>query len=287
MIRFYNKSLDLLVTPDHRMIYLKKSNGEIAMDKQSAYYSQFNGGLYRSSEYKGEDIEAKQIGRHFVPFDLYVQFMAYYLAEGSISWTRKNQLNIAQSKAKHPETYAKIELTLSQLPFKYTALKERFYICDHDLCEYLKQFGKSANKFIPKAIKEASVRQINLFLDAYVSCDGHTRKTKSFIGNRGNSFSSQKSERVFFSSSDQMASDIGELLIKVGKRPSFYLDKVQGVEKEHHNGTYVGNKDLWRIRECHSITSTAFNKDIVQYSGYVYDVELEKNHIMYVRRTVS
>ena len=81
-----------------------------------------------------------------------------------------------------------------------------------------------------------------------------------------------------------MASDIGEMLVKIGHRPSYDLQKTKGIAQTHRNGVYVGNKDLWRIRECYSQTSTEFNKEYIDYSGYVYDIELEKNHILYVRR---
>ena len=242
------------------------------------------GGLYRSSEYVSDNCNYITIGKHIIDFDLYTEFMAYYLSEGSVTSTRKNQFSIAQSKEKHPDNYAKIEKLLSKLPFKYTPLKDKFYLNDADMYSYLKQFGKSANKFVPYEIKTSSPSQISIFLNTYVNCDGHSRKCKSFIGSRGNRFSSEKQERVFFSSSDQMASDIGEMLVKIGHRPSYDLQKTKGIAQTHRNGVYVGNKDLWRIRECYSQTSTEFNKEYIDYSGYVYDIELEKNHILYVRR---
>ena len=284
MIRFSNKSLDVLVTPDHKMVYIKKSDGSIVSDKLAESYTKFMGGLYRSSEYVSDNCNYITIGKHIIDFDLYTEFMAYYLSEGSVTSTRKNQFSIAQSKEKHPDNYAKIEKLLSKLPFKYTPLKDKFYLNDADMYSYLKQFGKSANKFVPYEIKTSSPSQISIFLNTYVNCDGHSRKCKSFIGSRGNRFSSEKQERVFFSSSDQMASDIGEMLVKIGHRPSYDLQKTKGIAQTHRNGVYVGNKDLWRIRECYSQTSTEFNKEYIDYSGYVYDIELEKNHILYVRR---
>ena len=284
MIQFKNRALDMLVTEDHRMVYLHKVKKDILLIKSASDFDKYKGLLYRSSEYKAQDCKAIKIGKHVLPFDAYTEFMAYYLAEGSISWTRKNQFSIAQSKDKHSETYAKIEKVLSKLNLNYRALAERFYLCDHDLCEYLKRFGKSENKHVPEEIKKASPRQMSIFLDAYVTCDGHSRKSKPFVGNRGNGFKSEKDERMFFTSSDQMAGDIGELLVKIGRRPSYELQKIKGVAWVHRNGTYVGNKDLWRIRECYAQTATVFEKNYVDYAGYVYDIELERNHILYIRR---
>lgn len=49
------------------------------------------------------------------------------------------------------------------------------------------------------------------------------RKPKEFIGNHGHRFISEKDERVYFTSSQRLASDLGELLVKIGKRPSYWI----------------------------------------------------------------
>lgn len=284
MVRYSNRSLDMLVTPDHRMVYLDKNNGKIRTDKLAVDYSKFNGGLYRSSEYQADDTPSITIGNTVLPFDLYAQFMAYYLSDGSLFWTRQNQLKITQIKEKSPAVYEKMAALLDKLPFKHTPTKEGFYISSSELYEYLKQFGKCTDKHVPAEIKQASRRQIEIFLTAYVSCDGHIRKNKPFIGNRGSLCASERVERAYSTSSNQMASDLGELILKMGRRPSFSLAKVKGVAQQHRNGVYVGNADVWSIRECYSETATVFDKTMIPYSGRVYDIELERNHIMYVRR---
>ena len=86
MIRFSNKSLDMLVTEDHKMVYVRKSDRKtILSDKTAENYTKFNGGLYRSSEYSSNEIDYITIGKHKIQFDLFAEFMAYYLAEGTIS----------------------------------------------------------------------------------------------------------------------------------------------------------------------------------------------------------
>lgn len=286
MYRFHNRSLDMLVTPDHKMVYISKSDGKTILSNRIAEnYSKNSGGLYRSSDYDGQDIQEITIGTHVICFDLFCEFMAYYLSEGSLFWTRNNQIKITQSKEKHPQQYELIKSCLSKMPFKFSEIQGGFFFNDKCFYQYLKQFGKSPDKHVPKEIKNSSSRQISIFLDAYSICDGHTKKKgKTFVGNRGGFFTPKNRERIFFSSSDQMAADIGEMLTKIGKRPSYKLDKIKGVKQLHRNGVYEGNKDLWRISECHSQTATVFEKTEVSYNGYVYDIELEKNHIFYVRR---
>lgn len=289
LIRFHNRGLDLLVTTDHKMIYLNKTDGRLMDNKNASAFVKTQGGLYRSSEYQYEDVNGIDLSPGYdLDTDAFIEFMAYYLSEGSLSWTREKQgqLKIAQKKSVHEVSYSEIERCLSKLPFVHTPVKDGFYIRNKSLYQYLKQFGKSVNKHVPLFIKNASPRQIRLFLDAYSICDGHSRQRRDrpFIGNRGTLFTPKSTERIFFTSSPQMAADIGELLVKIGKRPSYKLDKIKGVPQKHRNGIYEGNVDVWRISECHSKTSTVFEKSIVSYDDMVYDIELERNHILYVRR---
>ena len=284
MIHFNNKSLDLLVTPEHKMIYLNKTSGLITDNKFAYEYSKNNGGLYRSSEYNSIDVKNIQIGNKEVDFDLFCEFMGYYLSDGSVSMTRNNQFKITKSLSKNKDTFQSIHALMSKMPFKSNPYKEGFYVNDSDFYEYLIQFGKSAEKYIPNEILNCSPRQMGIFLSAFVKCDGNIKKPKSFIGNRGNIFEPKKETRTFFSTSKLLASQLGELIVKTGKRPSFYIDKVEGKEKQFKNGMYVINNNLIRVTECHSKSSTVFNKNEVDYNGYVYDIELERNHIFYVRR---
>ena len=87
-------------------------------------------------------------------------------------------------------------------------------------------------------------------------------------------------------SSKKMADDIGELLIKVGRRPSYHLQKGKGIAVKHKNGVYIGNHDIWIVSECYSKYHTLQSMDIklVDYHDMVHCVELEKNHTLLVRR---
>jgi hypothetical protein len=81
-----------------------------------------------------------------------------------------------------------------------------------------------------------------------------------------------------------MASDIGELILKIGKRPSYRIQKTAGKLQKFKNGEYRINYDAIVITECRAQTSTVFEKEIVPYHGMVYDLTLDRNAIMYVRR---
>ena len=285
MYQFHNRNLDMLVTPDHKMIYVNKSDGKTLMDNKVAEeFTPTMGGLYRSSDYAAESIEKIKIGKHDIDFNLFTEFMAYYLAEGSLFWTRRNQIKISQCRVKHQKQYETIKSCLEKMPFAFSEIQGGFYFNDPDFYEYLKQFGKSPEKHIPAGIKNSSPEQMRIFLDAYVICDGLTKKAKSFVGNRGGLHTPKNDEKTYFTSSKKMAADIGELLVKMGKRPSYRFSAKKGEVKTHRNGDYITNNDNIIISECNSKTATVYQKTEVNYDGFVYDIELEKNHIFYVRR---
>lgn len=278
MAHFFNKSLDCLVTPDHQMVYVNKSNGKLK--KCSALeYTKGKGGFYRGCEYEGKDIDTISIGKTELSFDLFCEFMGYWLSDGST--IRKSQIVISQQDGEVAKPA--IIACVSSMGFKPSCNYSTISFYDTDLCQYLKQFGRCITKYVPEQIKNASKRQIRIFLDAFVLCDGYKRPCKSFTGSHGNEFKSGKDEIMYFTTSERMAGDLSELILKYGHRPSFYVSKA-GIA--HKNGGYTikSNYDCYAIRECYSTTATVFNKEMLHYDGLVYDLTLKKNHIMYIRR---
>lgn len=283
MIHFNNAFLSVLVTKDHDMVYQNKSDGEFRKRK-AIDYSKNNGSIYRASEYEGTNIEFIKIGKYNIDFRVFSEFMGYYLSDGSIAKNRPYWCTVSQQEENDPETYAKIRKCLSKMPFKVTEANVGFHFWNKSMWKYLKQFGKAYDKFIPKEIMNSHKIQIKIFLDAFISCDGTVRQPKSFIGSRGNVFKGVTDSRVYYTASPQMMSDLGECIVKIGNRPGFKNAGGKGKKVKFKNGTYTQNYDIWRISECVSKSATAFKKDLVPYDGFVYDIELERNHIMYLRR---
>lgn len=278
MIRFFNKSLDCLVTPEHRMVYLNKSNGDIKY-REARDYDKHKGGFYRGCEYHAWDKDYFILEDRFVKADDFCEFMGYYLADGSL---QHGTGVIIVQKEGEPARDAIISVA-ERMGYNPKANKDIVAIYNSALNRYLSQFGICVNKYVPQEIKTASKRQIRIFLDAFRKCDGYTRPCKSFVGNRGAIFYSDKEERMYFTTSERLAGDLSELILKVGNRPSFYLQQPTTTVKK--NGSIIkSNYICYRISECYSTTATVFNKETIQYTGKVYDLSLAKNHIMYIRR---
>lgn len=277
MIRFFNKSLECVVTPEHQMVYLSKTKGDIRK-KSAIYYRKGNGAFYRTCEHHNpEEKQSIEINGEVWSFDDYCEFMGYWLADGST----QHSTGVALCQKKGEPAWDGMISCLERLGYHYTINEETISFYRSNIVRYLKQFGNAHNKFIPAEILSASKRQMQIFLDAFIKCDGYTRKTKSFVGNRGNVFSSKNDERMYFTTSPHLAGDLCQLLIMLGKRPSFKIKEPVTITKK--DGSIIkGNYPCFVISECLSGTATVFDKEMVDYSGNVYDLTLEKNHIMYI-----
>lgn len=278
IVRFRNRSLDCAVTADHRMVYLGKFDKGIKY-KSALNFNKNAGAFYRGCEYHAEDIMYININGETISFDLFCEFMGYWLSDGSLM--HGHQVAISQRKGE--PAYDCILRCISDLGCKPFVCKDVIVFNNSKLNSYLKQFGTCKNKFIPQEIFGASKRQISIFLDAFVKCDGYIREPKLFTGSHGHIFKGVNVERLYFTTSEKMYAGLCELLLKVGKRPSV-TKRLPKVTVKRDGSLIKGNYDLYIIRECNSLTSTAFVKTQERYSGMVYDLTLERNHIMYIQQ---
>jgi SPP1 gp7 family putative phage head morphogenesis protein len=287
MIHFLSNNFDLLVTPEHEMFakrrerpWTNKRDWEFIQAKHIINETAF----YRSSKWVGNDDEFVTIGRQDIPSALFCEFMGWWLSEGCFTNGGK-RIIVSQSRKVNPDKYERIVEIVKLLSSKKKKVwegKEHIYFDNYYLRNYLEQFGKQPVRYIPEEIKRLSAKYIRFFLDAYCLGDGHRRKSKGLTGNF-------RDELVYATSSKRMADDIGELLIKVGRRPSYHLIKQKGKVLNFHNGSYMMNHDMWIVSECYAQTSlvnkkTGIIKRQVNYNDIVYCVELEKFHTLLCRR---
>lgn len=282
MLHFVNRGFDLLVTEDHNMFYQKrwdrrtgKNNWQFTKASELPPESI----IYRSSNWVGVDFRDVMFDDVIISAPLFCEFMGWYLSEGS---TSENRIDIAihQSQEVNPDKYDRIAELCDEIGFDNTPCSDRILIRNKSLHAYLSKLGKSHQKFVPTTIKASDKDLIRIFLDAYCLGDGSIREGSDWKEIKF------RPEREYFTASKRLADDIGELLIKVGRRPSYRLQKNKGKEVAHRNGVYVGNHDIWRIRECYSQTTTLDRLSIksVRYSGLSYCLTLEKYHTLLVRR---
>ncbi|MEG0848531.1 MAG: hypothetical protein RSE50_00705 [Myroides sp.] len=288
MVHFHNAFLSLLVTPEHKMVYqkLRGKNGNIKKfgdEKLAKDFNMNNGQLYRTAEWNQRDVETIQIGDKIFNFDDYCEFMAYYLAEGSLQ--RNSGVCLAQQDTeKNADVRWDMVSVVARMGFNVKSDDAKICFYNNSFNNYLKQFGTSLTKFVPQEIKNASSRQINIFLDAYAKTDGAITKPHAFKGNRGADFIPKRLARIFFTSSEILKNDLSELIMKVGNRPSISIVGKKGTLHHFPNGDYTTNADSYKLSEAFSKTSSVFEKELIPYDDFVYDLELERNHTLYVMR---
>lgn len=279
LIHFFNRSLECLVTPEHQMVYISKSGAHEIKKCNATEYKPSMGAFYRSAVNTAKDRTNIMFGDKNIPFDVYCEFMGYYLADGSM----QHDYGIVLSQEKGQPAWKRMQTCIKKMGVTPHVYKSTIVLYHCAFGQELLKYGTAHYKYIPQEILNASKRQIQIFLDAFIVCDGHIKKPRPFMGNRGHVCTPNHGERMYFTSSPQMAAEIGLLLLKVGHRPSYRIMSPKNTVKK--DGTVIKQRyDCYRISECDSATATVFNKEKVEYIGFVYDVTLENNHIMYIQK---
>jgi len=291
MIHINGRSIDLLVTPEHKLYvkdYYRERKGKNApyqfieaIDllnsykyqkyrfKRTAKWNGTNVEYFKLSEYQnswvthGAHRQFKQSEKH-IPIDVWLRFFAWYISEGDaekrgvIRIANTNEHNLSEivdlvSKMGFtPSVYGNSTKGYDKAGVKFNSVQ---------LANYLRQFGKAQEKFIPKWIKQLSSDKLRIFLETLTKGDGHkdARNWK------------------YFTSSRKLADDIMEIALKAGFTASI------GEVKDNRYGK---NRRLYIVHLDRKRKDTVLCKkpELVDYDGYVYDITVPNHHIILVRR---
>lgn len=280
MVHFLSRTFDMLVTKDHQMFTLRRERKWTAprswefieatkVPKESMFY--------RSSKWTGNSNPKIIINGIKFETELFAEFMGWWLSDGTLG---RREIAVCQSQTANPDKFERIIEICSAIS-KISICKDRIIFWNDQLYAYLLSLGKQPVRFIPLEIKSLSPTYLRIFLDAFVAGDGHRRVPKPW---KGGNFAS---EITYTTSSKRMADDLGECILKVGHCPSFYLYPSKGKIVHHKSGDYVGNVDMWYVRECRTQMARlecGVKRSIVDYDEMAYCVELERFHTLWVRR---
>lgn len=271
----------LCVTPDHNMFvrtWLEserriKDNAEFVKAKDIGWYTV----VPRTGNWVGKEVAVFSINNrnnlvhdvdtHHISMDVWVEFLGIYVADGCVSSADKGNWRIEIAAKKERKRNHAVDV-LRRMPYKFTAYKDRYVINNKALYNELLPIGKANTKTVPDYVKSLSPRQIKIFLDAFISCDGHTTKT---------------GRRCLFTSSKRLIDDLQELLIKSGSTGNV---RVRQPRETNIDGRLVVGGlqyEMWEKEKKSS--SIEKKKDLFtkEYQGKVYCFEVE-NHVMMVRR---
>ena len=295
MIKFENRAIDLLVTPNHKMYVDYKEfsdgigvyNGKYCLVKAEDMlndYVQFKmDGNWFADDVNIFVLEAyqREIGNYgsveiysqkTFDMDVWLEFIGYYLTEG---WVREDRgiAGISQTDVINRE---RIRNCLLKLDIPFREYKKDFQIWDWQLVEYLKQFGKCECKFVPRDLLFTSKRQLRILYDALMLGDGN------------------KNGKRFTTTSKQLADDFQELCLRVG-----YVGYVTKSSANVGDAIVIDGKitgysrlPIYRvhIRRKWVSTNNKRGKDdvinsVLHYDGKIYCVDVPvSSHVLYVRR---
>ncbi len=287
MYSFKHGQVDLLVTPNHRMIY-QKDNGKkeaknvnlINIQPASELYKNQRFWIPRTAKWKGKKQNFFNLPSYYncygkkgnisynkpeikIPIKLWIKFLAWYLSEGCCN--NSGQVNVGQSKCSpYSQEIKKVFSKMSKYLsctfsiYDYPNKVLSYNLFSIQLANYLKKFGKSHDKFISRNIKQLPSNLLRLFLITYIKGDGSFRKRGGFC---------------IYTSSKLMVKDLEGLILKAGWTSSIRISK-SGFGKKIY---------LIYIRIRQKVTIRRHHKKITTYKGKVYCVTVP-NGVIYVRR---
>lgn len=289
MFHFKNKSNDILVTPDHKMLtyakegkYAGKGGGKrMAWQKIKAedLVKRFRIQFRDNCSWEGFDIKDIKVSKHNSKYekrdnqpvifkaDDFIEFAGYYISEGGCglyktTGKRKNRyhsiIHIAQNKGEKAD---KIRKCLKRMKLKFNECMSgkciRWHIHHSGLSEYLnKNFGSSAYlKKIPSDFRNMPTGKLEILFNAMMLGDGHF-KNNSRYGKRG----------YYGSVSKRLIDDVQEILLKLG----FSTGNVR-FDKKISSINHINTK-TWRVNFFNKKNRHIFKTDVknVDYDGIVY-----------------
>ena len=280
MLHFKNERTDVMVTPDHMMLVQNMDTSvkdkRFKLRRADTIGSKSKNRMTGGCKWAGKIKEKEFLGDKKVDIETYLKFMAYWLSDGSCTKRGNNSYTIKIAQCNNQW----MADSLKTLPFSMHIYDESIEIYDNSLGKYLEKFGKCTDKYIPENIKALSPELIKVFLIAYSKADGYVKEGKRW---KGYQFDDSIS---FFTTSNQLAADLGELIMKAGGRPSYRLNHSKGKEIEFRNGKYTINNDCWIVNWNTQIYSWICNMEVeqIRYNDYVYCVEVKKYNTLLTRR---
>ena len=274
MYNYKGKSIDLCVTPNHRLFIAKKHTRKnifknhfvLAEDfhnkKNTNSYFVSAGGVWNGKHIETIDICNKSYNAKDFAF-----LLGIFITDGSVN--KQGIITISQSKK---QNVAIIKDLLDRLGIKYTySAKNNYFYITRGLLPFFKQFYLKEQRRIPADFKSLSKDILQNLLNGIILGDGcvGTNKTEICIcDNKG------------------LINDICEIIYKCGLACRVVAIKPQKTYLKSENRYINPKKPYIKIR----IHTTQYKKRVLEneflsdYDDFVYCVTLEKWHSVLIKR---
>ena len=286
MIHFNTRNLDLKVTPNHNML-IENQKGELSLiraDKYAFSSKIYHNGIPKRGIWVGKKqdlFELKGIEGtkccfgHEYPytspdhiFDMkdWMAFLGIFLSEGWYSKIKnRNKDYLFIISQKKPNVRKQIKDLFERMGIHYNEkiVKNGFGVHCKILHSYLKQFGLQKVRFIPREVLELDKEYLEILYHWLMLGDGSVSKN---------------GQETYYTCSKQLASDVQELIIKLG-----YGSRITTKDKLYHgkiNRIYEVSK---HVKSDKYWIQTHKKIEVEDYCGKIYCAEVP-NHTLMVRR---
>lgn len=282
MYHFTGQGIDQFVTKNHRMIVrkngdyhskegdweIKRANEIVENFKRQKYDVPRTAGWNTDNELKTFELEAQHPnGKDFkADGDKFLEFLGWYISEGFVKSTNKGRIYISQV-----DNQEEVVECVKSVGLNGNIYQDKIKSTNKVLAEWLREnVGKGAkNKRIPVKIKQLSKRQLNILLEAMFKGDGsHDKEGK---------------KTHYTTASKELAHDVVELLIKIGKAAC-----LRRRDREYRINGYEGQTTVYEICVGHTKKSKAPSicqepEEISDFDDKVYCLSVPNTTILTMR----
>ena len=256
LIHVTGKGIDFAVTPNHS-IWARKSGTiqsfKTYQAKELFDYSEWE--FDTNLVWEGEEIPFSYLEGVSIPMDLWLEYLGYFLSEGSVSDSYVIIFQDGEYTELFKEASRKVALYFGKESKEYN--NKDFRINDIRLVRYLSNYTKP--KRFPKELLNLSKRQLSILLNSYMKGDGEKKRNRCVTKDI------------------PLRDGIQEIGLKLGYRTNYFTRKAKGIHKESYTISFYK-----RSKPSVRLARGQVNKE--PYSGLVYCLSIPENHLLMVRR---
>lgn len=261
-----NRRLQFKVTPNHKLfVAWHRSEGRLVNPKLVEAADCFNkpvchliGADY--SENAVSDLEFMEIGERRIPIDTFLRFFGLYISDGSFYKTAQRNYNVTlHTRSRHAD-YAAL---FAEMGFNPILQKGSVFVSDKALFEYVSQFGKAHEKFVPTEFKRLPVKRLRVLIDYMCIGDGDKRVRENDTSR-------------YSSVSRQLADDFQEICLLCGM--SAHISAGEKPKLWSHHQIYRVFFSESRVALCN--LPDGKHEKWVPYKGKIYCVSVKNETVL-------
>lgn len=275
LIHFKGRSIDMLVTPDHKVLVRRRTNPNRAdreftpwhTTEAANVYGGHNYEMMREVQWRGCDVpDTIDVNGKSVPTDPFLEFLGAYLGDG---WSYMNKggycIHLAAFKEREVVCFADI---LTRLGVRYARTAKGYMFFSKPIYEFVHALGHSQERYIPDWVKNLPPSRLRHLLHGIMNSDGNSET------------------ETYTTVSRRLADDVQEVIFKCGYAATVRQAKPEAREREIGGWPVKNNYPIYKIRISRSHLTPKIGPhrhELVPYHGFVYDVTVP-GHLIFVRR---